>query len=104
MMAGFVFDFPGIEAVLKDWEELRQDLDEDWKIAGPMVEVVAPGHEPASWGVERHAARAGAAFFWHNFEMRRVVNRYIDALTTSRNAYLNADEAGRDMLTRDEEL
>jgi hypothetical protein len=101
-MAGFVFDLNGIEAVLKDWEELGRELDEDKRIAAPMIDVVGPGDEPASWRVERRAEMSGVGFLLHNVEMRRYVNRYIEALTASRDAYLRSDESGRGSFTRGE--
>lgn len=103
-MAGFVFDRAGIESALKDWHALRDELCADEKVALPLAQVVGPGEEPASWGVARQAARSGASFLRHNAEMRALVDRYIAALTASRNDYLAAEAAGHDMYTGDERL
>lgn len=95
-MTGFVFDPADVEAVLKDWYSLREELREDEKLARPMARVVGPGEEPASWAMARLAAMSGFSFLRHNKEMRAFVDRYIAALTASRDEYLSADEAAHD--------
>jgi hypothetical protein len=95
-MTGFVFDPAGVEAVLKDWYELKEELRFDKELAEPMIHVVGPGEEPASWSMAMRAAMSGACFLRHNKEMRAFVDQYIAALTASRDEYLSADEAARD--------
>lgn len=99
-VTGFVFDLAGIDAVLKRWRALREELREDEKVAQPLHQVVGPGEEPASWGVADNAASAGKSFLHHHQEMCEVVARYIDALTASRNAYLAAEQANTDAMER----
>ena len=101
-MAGFVFDPAGIEAALKDWHALRDELVADEKLAAPLASVAGPGEEPASWGVSRQAARAGASFLRHNAALRTLVEHYIAALTASRDDYLAAEAAGHRTFAGDE--
>ena len=99
-MTGFVFDLAGVDAVLKRWLALQEELREDEKVAQPLHQVVGPGDEPASWDVAWDAVRAGGSFLRHHQEMREVVARYVDALTASRNAYLAAEQANTDAMER----
>jgi hypothetical protein len=99
-MAGFVFDQAGVKAMLKEWRALREELRKDEELAMPMVQVIGPGEEPASWRMARRAALSGASFLRHNMAMRAFVDRYIAALTASRDEYLSVDDVVRDSYPR----
>jgi hypothetical protein len=99
-MTGFVFDPAGVEAVLREWQALRDDLCEDTNLAVELANVVAPGHETASWDMARHAVRSGEAFQRHNMAMVEVVGQYINALTAARDDYLATEAAAGDAYRR----
>jgi hypothetical protein len=99
-VVGFVFDPVGVEAVLKEWRVLQEELRRDEELAMPMVGVVGPGEEPASWLMARRAALSGASFLHHNMAMRAFVDRYVAALTASRDEYLSVEDTVRDSYPR----
>lgn len=100
VMAGFVFDLTGIEAALKDWVELLDELREDGRLGSSTTDLIGPGYEPASWDMVSHATSSGWSFLAHNAAMCAFVHQYIDVLTASRDEYLRSDEASRDMFAR----
>lgn len=99
-MTEFVFDRDGVEAVLGDLRRLREDLVADLGIAQRLVEVVGPGDEPASELMANAARSSGKAFQTHNKDLLSFVDRYIVALTASRDQYFHADENGREQFER----
>ena len=81
---GFTFDADKIDGVIKKWQDLQTDLQNDAADANLMADVKAPGKEFASSDWEKLANPSGKAFLEQNQKMQDYVKNYIEALTAAK--------------------
>jgi hypothetical protein len=77
---GFEFDPDKIDEVIRQWQDLQTDLQQDENDARAMASVKAPGKEFASGDFEKSANPSGKAFLEQNARMQDYVKKYVDAL------------------------
>lgn len=82
---GYQFDPDKIDAVIKSWNDLLTDLQNDRQDGLLMAGVVAPGKEFASGDWEKLANPSGKAFVLQNQKMQAYVAQYIQNLTDAKN-------------------
>ncbi|MBN6035657.1 hypothetical protein [Amycolatopsis sp. 195334CR] len=88
---GFTFQGDQIDAVIKKWKDLLDDLDNDYTDAELMAAVKAPGKEFASGDFAKLAGPSVKAFMDQNQKMRDYVTNYIDALEAAKNSMTNKE-------------
>jgi hypothetical protein len=81
---GYTFDADKIDAVIKKWQDLLEDLRRDRVDAQLMASVKPPGKEFASGDWESLANPSGQAFLEQNKKMQDYVQTYIDQLTAAK--------------------
>jgi hypothetical protein len=93
---GFTFDADKIDGVIKKWQDLQTDLQNDAADANLMADVKAPGKEFASGDWEKLANPSGKAFLEQNQKMQEYVKNYIQALLDAKKkiAVADADHTG----------
>jgi len=77
---GYEFDPEKIDDVIRQWQDLKVDLEHDRNDAKVMATVKAPGKEFASGDFAKSANPSGKAFLEQNARMQDYVKKYIDAL------------------------
>lgn len=87
-MDGYEFDCAGVEAAHSEWKQLLEDLQKDAELARVLVELAAPGYEPASENMVSMGSRSGEEFLRHNTNMQKYVQAYVDNLAQARDKYL----------------
>ena len=88
---GFTFDADKIDGVIKKWQDLQTDLQNDAADANLMADVKAPGKEFASGDWEKLANPSGKAFLEQNQKMQEYVKNYIQALLDAKKKITAAD-------------
>ncbi|MFI5585130.1 hypothetical protein ACIA5G_08870 [Amycolatopsis sp. NPDC051758] len=88
---GFTFDADKIDGVIKQWQDLQTDLQNDAADANLMADVKAPGKEFASGDWEKLANPSGKAFLEQNQKMQEYVKNYIQALLDAKKKITAAD-------------
>ncbi|SFW54079.1 hypothetical protein [Amycolatopsis australiensis] len=88
---GFTFDADKIDGVIKKWQDLQTDLQNDAADANLMADVKAPGKEFASGDWEKLANPSGKAFLEQNQKMQEYVKNYIQALLDAKKKLTTAD-------------
>ncbi|MEU5258510.1 hypothetical protein [Amycolatopsis sp. NPDC021455] len=88
---GFTFDADKIDGVIKKWQDLQTDLQNDAADANLMADVKAPGKEFASGDWEKLANPSGKAFLEQNKKMQDYVKNYIQALLDAKKKITAAD-------------
>lgn len=89
---GYSFSPEEIDAVLKQWEDLRDDLQNDLDEANKIANVQAPGNEPASNTFVGSANPAGQALLQQTKSMLEHTKQYIDALKQAKGVTEQAEE------------
>ncbi|PRX47674.1 hypothetical protein B0I33_105254 [Prauserella shujinwangii] len=89
---GYTFTPEEIDEVIRQWEDLLRDLDDDLRDADLVAAVQGPGTEFASGDFERAAGPSGRALLEQTIRMRDYVSQYLDALKNARNATQAQDE------------
>jgi hypothetical protein len=89
---GFTFDADKIDGVIKKWQDLQTDLQNDAADANLMADVKAPGKEFASSDWEKLANPSGKAFLEQNKKMQDYVKNYIQALLDAKKKITAADD------------
>jgi hypothetical protein len=94
-MDGYEFDRAGVEAAHREWKQLLEDLRKDAELASVLVDLTAPGNEPASDNMVAMGSRSGNEFIRHNTNMQEYVQAYVDNLAKARDDYLLRDAETR---------
>jgi hypothetical protein len=81
---GFEFDPDKIDDVIRQWQDLQTELQQDENDARAMASVKAPGKEFASADFEKSANPSGKAFLEQNGRMQDYVKKYLDALMAAK--------------------
>lgn len=89
---GYSFSPEEIDAVLSQWEQLRDDLQNDVDEANKIAGVQAPGNEPASNTFVGSANPAGQALLQQTMSMLKHTQQYIEALKKAKGVTEAADE------------
>ena len=77
--------------MIKKWQDLQTDLQNDAADANLMADVKAPGKEFASGDWEKLANPSGKAFLEQNQKMQEYVKNYIQALLDAKKRITAAD-------------
>lgn len=93
---GYSFSPEEIDAVLSQWEQLRDDLQNDLDEANKIANVQAPGNEPASNTFVGSANPAGAALLQQTKSMLEHTHQYIAALKKAKGVTEEADAQATD--------
>ncbi|MCR3720475.1 MULTISPECIES: hypothetical protein [Prauserella salsuginis group] len=88
---GYSFSPEEIDAVLSQWEQLRDDLQNDVDEANRIAGVQAPGNEPASNTFVGSANPAGQALLQQTMSMLKHTEQYIEALKKAKGVTEAAD-------------
>ena len=89
---GYVFSPEEIDAVIKQWQDLYDELQEDERHAQSVADVKPPGLEFASSDFTDVAGPSGKMLLDQVQRMRQYVRDYIQALTDARDATQATDE------------
>lgn len=97
---GYRFSPEEIDAVIKQWEQLREGLEDDLNTAQDVANVKGPGREFASGDFEKAAGPSGRALVEQTRRMLDYVQRYIQALKDAQNATKTQDEQAREEVNK----
>ncbi|AXB46297.1 MULTISPECIES: hypothetical protein [Amycolatopsis] len=86
---GFTFQADQIDAVIKKWQDLLDDLKTDAEDARNMAAVKAPGKEFASGDFAKLAIPSVKAFIDQNTKMQEYVENYVEALESAKKSMTN---------------
>lgn len=89
---GYVFSPEEIDAVIAQWKQLLEEIEDDEREAIQIANVEAPGLEFASGDFQSAAGPSGEMLMEQIGRMRRYVADYITALQDARNATGAQDE------------
>ncbi|PRX47672.1 hypothetical protein B0I33_105252 [Prauserella shujinwangii] len=89
---GYTFTPEEIDEVIRQWEDLYDDLLKDETDARDVANVKAPGTEFASGDFQQAAQPSGNALLEQTKRMREYVYRYIEALKQAKGATQAQDE------------
>jgi|GEM_PF-5530252 len=89
---GYVFSPEEIDGVIKQWEDLRAQLEEDLNQAKAVADVDGPGREFASGDFESAARPSGETLLDQTKRMSDYVNNYIQELRKARDGTQAQDE------------
>jgi len=89
---GYVFSPEEIDEVIKQWEDLRDQLEDDLNQAKVVADVDGPGREFASSDFESAARPTGRLLVEQTKRMSDYVNNYIRALKDAKNRTQAQDE------------
>lgn len=89
---GYVFSPEEIDEVIKQWEELLDDIMQDEDHVRTIATVQAPGREFASGDFKDAAGPSGEMLAEQTKRMRRYVSAYINALKNAKHATQAQDQ------------
>jgi hypothetical protein len=97
---GYKFEPGQVDAVLKQWQDLQNELLTDIKNAEKVAHVRPPGQEFASSDfVETGAKRSGNSLLEQHQKMSQYVQNYIDALTKASGKNKQGEQHATDAVT-----
>lgn len=97
---GYKFSREGIDEVIRDWEDLREDLVKDSEKAQQMAHVNSPGDEFASDDFTSSANPSGKAFLSATEQMIDYVEKYIEALRNARDGIAASEDNAQEDVNR----
>jgi hypothetical protein len=92
-MSGYVFDPDGIRAAHAEWEQLLEDIRKDMEDGLAMLDILAPGREPASETLAVAGHDSGTAFQEHSESVQNHVQAFVDNLAAAGAGYLQEEES-----------
>lgn len=93
---GYKFSREEIDEVIRQWEDLREKLRNDYRHAEDMALVRPPGAEPASEDFTSSANPSGQAFLQATQKMIAYVQEYINALRNARDGITTREEQSQE--------
>jgi len=100
-MSGYVFDPDEVRAVHAQWTQLLTEVIKDSEEALKIINIRAPGIEPASETMAISGQDSGKEFERHNESVRDYVQSFVDNLSSAGSGYLQEEEiAGHRFLPR----
>lgn len=94
--AGYTFSPEQLDDVIRDWEDLREDLLKDRREADKLANVRGPGSEFASGDFEQAARPSGQKQLEQTERMIAYAEKYIEALKKAKGATVNQNEQARE--------
>ena len=92
-MSGYVFEPDELRTTHDEWAELLDDLRKDMEQALTMINILAPGREPASETMAASGHDAGTEFRNHSLSMQGYVEGFVNKLGDVRAEYLHEEES-----------
>ncbi|MDT8910491.1 hypothetical protein [Amycolatopsis sp. PS_44_ISF1] len=94
---GYKFEANEVDSVIKQWQDLLDDLNTDLKQARTIAEVRRPADEPASNDfIDKGANPSGTTLLEQHQRMVQYVNNFITALKAAKNKITVAEQEARD--------
>src|SRR5699024_2929458 len=93
---GYVFSREEIDGVIKQWEDLRDELEADLREANIIADVDGPGREFASGDFESAAHSSGRTLRNQMVRMRDYANEYLRGLKEARDSTQAQDEQAKE--------
>ncbi|WP_377395589.1 hypothetical protein [Prauserella oleivorans] len=97
---GYTFTPEEIDEVIRQWEDLREGLEDDEREAENVANVQAPGREFASGDFQQAANPSGEALVQQTRRMKQYVEMYIAKLKEAKAGTEAQNEHARDEIKK----